>query len=448
MACENQKYFKCTSASRCIHPDLVCDGHPQCPGGEDENLDDCHEKYIQDQIVSPYAAYSCKSLFYENVYIYSTPCNNIRECFDGSDEENCKQDKLATYLLIGSSVTVIIFYLALKLYQFYTKDNIDKLMMTVIQDCSLIERFETNHNDPDVLNEAKIYLLRTIISKDVDKVQEICRQFYDLESKVHNGKDSEIFVCLHNNYDPLIVENMVDAKFPGIMARLTSWIEDCIGKRIFTWIENKSKKRSKYIAILTRIMALLVKYVDQFKDTALTIWIITLVGGFQSVIDLPGNFMTLILSILVPLFLSSLHLAVNNPFMIWFQSYAKQSLKIYSEVSSPVFMKFLCLLSSLFNPILLTNTYEQAREEARIMTKYYDYGVITARRECLAIKLQLVQFQRIELGRFVLFISLSIANSYIKLFVTLFRDGDHCSSYIADHNYTHLKNCHRHYWGF
>ena len=167
---------------------------------------------------------------------------------------------------------------------------------------------------------------------------------------------------------------MVDAKFPGIMARVTSWIENCIGKRIFTWIENKSKKRSKYIAILTRIMALLVKYVDQFKDTALTIWIITLVGGFQSVIDLPGNFtsvviMTLILSILVPLFLSSLHLAVNNPFMIWFQSYAKQSLKIYSEVSSPVFMKFLCLLSSLFNPILLTNSYEQAREDSSLKQK-------------------------------------------------------------------------------
>merc|ERR1712110_1128552 len=30
-ACENKKYFNCSSSSKCLHPDLVCDGVPQCP---------------------------------------------------------------------------------------------------------------------------------------------------------------------------------------------------------------------------------------------------------------------------------------------------------------------------------------------------------------------------------------------------------------------------------
>ena len=37
-ACTNEKYFHCNSSEihHCIHPDLVCDGHPQCPNNEDE----------------------------------------------------------------------------------------------------------------------------------------------------------------------------------------------------------------------------------------------------------------------------------------------------------------------------------------------------------------------------------------------------------------------------
>ena len=45
-ACTNPSYFICQKSGMCLHPDLVCDGHPQCPGAEDEDLDWCLKKYV------------------------------------------------------------------------------------------------------------------------------------------------------------------------------------------------------------------------------------------------------------------------------------------------------------------------------------------------------------------------------------------------------------------
>ena len=86
IACSNSSYFPCFKSGHCIPPELVCDGHPQCPNGEDENLDldNCHQKYIENNIVEPYASYRCNSAFYTGMEIYSTPCNDKTECADRS----------------------------------------------------------------------------------------------------------------------------------------------------------------------------------------------------------------------------------------------------------------------------------------------------------------------------------------------------------------------------
>ena len=86
IACSNSSYFPCFKSGHCIPPELVCDGHPQCPNGEDENLDlkNCHDKYIEKHIVEPYASYRCKSPFYSKMDIYATPCDKKIECFDES----------------------------------------------------------------------------------------------------------------------------------------------------------------------------------------------------------------------------------------------------------------------------------------------------------------------------------------------------------------------------
>ena len=86
-ACSNSSYFQCSKSGQCVHPDLVCDGHPQCKEGEDEDLSMCHDEFIEMKIVQPLAKLKCKSLFYENMYIYATPetFKGLNKNFDHMD---------------------------------------------------------------------------------------------------------------------------------------------------------------------------------------------------------------------------------------------------------------------------------------------------------------------------------------------------------------------------
>ena len=37
LACKNSSYFLCVQSGQCIHPSLVCDGHPHCLDRSDED---------------------------------------------------------------------------------------------------------------------------------------------------------------------------------------------------------------------------------------------------------------------------------------------------------------------------------------------------------------------------------------------------------------------------
>ena len=47
-ACTNPDYFHCTrnNTKVCIHPELVCNNHPDCDNAMDEILDECYGKEI------------------------------------------------------------------------------------------------------------------------------------------------------------------------------------------------------------------------------------------------------------------------------------------------------------------------------------------------------------------------------------------------------------------
>ena len=63
ISCTNPKYyFTCeiNGTRQCIHTDLVCDGHPQCVGGEDE--ENCLEEYRKD--AEKDATHICDNIYY------------------------------------------------------------------------------------------------------------------------------------------------------------------------------------------------------------------------------------------------------------------------------------------------------------------------------------------------------------------------------------------------
>ena len=97
-------------------------------------------------------------------------------------------------------------------------------------------------------------------------------------------------------------------------------------------------------------------------------------------------------SILVPLLMSSIHLAISHPFLIFDVMKIKRRRRWLAML--------LCFVLTLLNPILLLNAYEIVQEKARKMVKKnnFDMGVIDLLKKCRMVKIQLVDFLRIELG--------------------------------------------------
>ena len=84
------------------------------------------------KIIQPLAQFKCKSLFYENMYIYATPRNNKTECWDDSDE--IVTGDLSTMILVISAIVIILVYIGLK----YT--GLVKKMLTADNQNTLIHQ--------------------------------------------------------------------------------------------------------------------------------------------------------------------------------------------------------------------------------------------------------------------------------------------------------------------
>ena len=63
---DNETYFTCERSRKCLHPKLVCDGHPQCEYSEDEDLQMCYDTYIALKIIQPFASLTCQNVMYPN----------------------------------------------------------------------------------------------------------------------------------------------------------------------------------------------------------------------------------------------------------------------------------------------------------------------------------------------------------------------------------------------
>ena len=135
-----------------------------------------------------------------------------------------------------------------------------------------------------------------------------------------------------------------------------------------------------------------------FKDCALTINIYYLIGGYQTLIDLPTNFssvivMAMAISVTLPLLLSSIHLAVNNPGMII------NSTKKHQNKLKTFFLILLCFICTPISPIILTSYYQNCKEKARKLAKLNNPKAVDVIEQSRKMKIQVVEFMKLELGR-------------------------------------------------
>ena len=120
----------------------------------------------------------------------------------------------------------------------------------------------------------------------------------------------------------------------------------------------------------------------------------TLIGGAQAIYNLPTAFSSVIVtlligSIVVPVFLSTLHLIVNGQLL--FNEGNISRLRKYLLI-------VLCWICSFFNPVILLAYYHELKEDVRKMTQSENANAIGVLRKCRNMKREVIQFHKIELG--------------------------------------------------
>ena len=166
-ACTRPEYFRCTSANKCLHPKLECDGHPHCPEAEDEDPEKCYKNQFRNKIEK---IYTCKSILYEKMTVYATRCDFVKECANGEDEKECYV-KIEQNIILGVICLIVMFlYLALTLAGLRkdsksldnqeTEENNRKLQ-------DLKDILEVHLNNENEMIKANILLLNSIHTRTV-----------------------------------------------------------------------------------------------------------------------------------------------------------------------------------------------------------------------------------------------------------------------------------------
>ena len=292
----------------------------------------------------------------------------------------------------------------------------------------MLQNYENNHKDQSNIAAVNAYLHHVYCSESHEAMTEKFKSIYAIEARVHKEDEQQISICLHNNIDPKMAEEIVDAQF-GTLTQKCIDNSCCIGKFI-SWLRDKVTAEewlgTLFYTIVKSIKLLLI-YVDMYKDTFLAASILITTGGWKAIRDFPFNFSSVVVicmfsSIMVPLLLSSMHLAIYNPTML-FDCFQDKNPSIVKRVS----IIFLCFTCTLLNPVLLVSKIEGVQEEARRLAKFnkVDMEVVTLVEQVRRMKTQLVEILKIELG--LIFDCVVLTNYRIRALHYFIFQGLRCS---------------------
>ena len=253
----------------------------------------------------------------------------------------------------------------------------------------MLKKYIENHDDQQVIAEVNLHLMHAIETQLVEDSKQTLVEFFDLEIKKHNCNEAEIYLCLHRKFDPYLVGKMVDAKFPGCLEPIINFIRKLSDDIIC------SENAKKTLSVIMALIKIEAKYIDLGKDLGLTLLMLDLIGGTQAIIDLPTNFGSVIVgvmlgSIFIPMILSSVQL-LNS------KSVAHYNLKCSSKIKT--FLKTgLFFLLAPFHPIILDTIQHKKMEKARKWAQNYNLNAPGILKQCRTLTRQLATFIKIELG--------------------------------------------------
>ena len=393
-ACSNPKYFKCkrNNMKVCLHPQLKCDGHPQCDQAEDEDVDQCYQDYLEKGIITKYATYKCKSIMYPNMITVATVCNGEVECQDREDEPTSCEDQTIEKMIFFSVLSAPVLYIYLKnICNWLLKRNTGKNNPKAFGKKSVLlifKELEDRKDDEGFFDLVNSYLIFKNFTCDFDLRRKISFQFHEY-LWMKSGSKEEFYCTLHNNIMPEVAEMIIDSKRTL----------HC-GEKYYLKVLDKIKRNRMLYFIKCTLMSLTsfaLHYSDKLKDIFLCGKIYILNGGILSLWNFPTHFSSMIVfclsfTIVLPLILGNILLVKQNYKTI----YRKWNIKL-----TPVrktLMKIGVLVTAVFNPILLRNSYENAKEETRKASKEFNTEIAKLLKVESQLKYQHVEFIKLDLS--------------------------------------------------
>ena len=355
-ACTNPDFFRCTKNNNtvCIHPDLQCNHHPDCDNAVDENLDLCYAKYIAKGKIDEFATLRCPSKIYENMETVASVCDGIIECHGDKDEPmRCKTNNANT--ILASSIGIIIFfYFGLTMYFKFKRKYRQEINGSQLEFMlRIIESPGTLIND--LREKFNMFGLHVHHHYGKKTKRKLGLQIYLVETREKNA-EADIFLQLKHNYHPEVANFISESRFPGIVAKYLPFIQDVKD------ILSQYKKFHKSSHWAKKCWSIISHYSDSFKDGFILYLMIDLNGGWESLVNYPWKFssvtiMCMTTTLVGPLLISSLQLAITNPGLI-FNSKREDKWSVS-------LMRVGVLVLSPFIPILLNVAHENVEEEIR-----------------------------------------------------------------------------------
>ena len=347
--------------------------------------------------MSEYATKECYSAAYPLMWTLVTVCDGNPECLDDKDEANCSGSWTQYLLLAVTSLGCLILYviLARKHGTLAKHDDMDKAGQHQDMDEELIvESIATYLSSKQHVDKLSLMLLRLSFTKPRAELNKTAVKIYDNIAKAFNGDAPLIYYWIFKNLDPKVCNIILNAKFPGLT-------EKCINA--IPWgpelrdIMNLDESRRRILYHLKTIIGLEFTYIDIYKDCFLTLSMMTLVGGPLAVIKFYTTFTSAVViclasTIFIPLLISGLGLAINDPNLIY--NYFGQELPLWKRC----LMRVGNVLFSIANPILLRHTYEYNKEKLRRFAKKGDSNALGLLKRCKSIRKQVVEGLKHELS--------------------------------------------------
>ena len=215
-------------------------------------------------------------------------------------------------------------------------------------------------------------------------------KIYALEAK-ENIAEADIFARLKNLYHPEIANFVIESRFPGLVAKYLPFIQD-----ISDYI-SQYEKLHRLTFLTKKSLSLVSHYADSFKDFYILYIMVNINGGTGTLVEFPLKFSSIVIlcmstTIVGPLLMSSIQLAINNPGLIFnSQRTDKWSVRL---------MRIGVILLSVFIPILLNVAHENINEVIRNETRKSggNSKVSELLRKKKEIKQELSRFTRVDLG--------------------------------------------------